>query len=778
MPGSIVIVLKTNQGGMWIIPHIAALGGRGFRVVVILPEGRGRLREALEALQVDVVGIDFDFTFGPSLRTLRGLAKLRTKIREAAPVAVFYHLYASALAVRATTLGMRIPKIHMVAGPLYLESSLIKFLERFLMKADTVIIGGSLHTSHLYKGLGASNGALRSIPYGVDTKKFTVASPTDRSQARAALGIPPHHFVAIMVAYVYAPKSLVHPGLGIKGHETLLNAWSKFRDLHPDSTLVLVGAGFDDAGEVHRNHLRQSIDLDGNSILWLDTVLDVRSMYSAADVSVSPSISENHGAALEAGACGVPSIVSDAGGLPETVMGGMGWIFSRGNEQQLLEALIEAHQTFEDGSLVHRSKATRDFMVERFDSSMLASRVADVVVDAVTRRGLRRTGEGGRATYFCEARFGRDKEGRIAAMDEASSARVWIPYAEHIGNFRLAARVNSRHNSAERSLDGVDIYPLPYYVGFSGLLMSLPRTAASVLRAVAHSRTIVARLPGPIGFLAVGFGRLLNRRVFVEVVGDPCEVLRASGSTVQRRLAGAVGMLMRWCVGQADGGRFVTKKYLQEHYPLRLGAVSMAISDVRLSDDDFSAGYSRSSESKWRLGAVGSQERDYKGHDLAIRALASARKAGIDAHLTLVGHGVEQPALRQLAQEEGVHGSVVFVDSINDRRKLNEFFDGLDILLHPSRTEGLPRVVLESMARSLPVVASAVGGIPELIDPKWTVATNDVAGLSDKIGEMTKLSSGELAEIGSLNFATAQAYHRDVLSEDFSTFLRAVDRDS
>ena len=93
-----------------------------------------------------------------------------------------------------------------------------------------------------------------------------------------------------------------------------------FRAHHPRAHLLLVGSGWGRAGEAHRKELiaRYRVTADPN-VTWLASVADVRPCYDAADVSVSPSFSEGHGAATEASAMGVPSIVSDAGGLPETV---------------------------------------------------------------------------------------------------------------------------------------------------------------------------------------------------------------------------------------------------------------------------------------------------------------------------------------------------------------------------------------------------------------------------------------------------------------------------
>lgn len=373
----VLCVLKTNEGGMWVVPQLVEIRKRGHEVAVLIPPGVGRLRSALEDHSFEVIESAFDFRFGPSPSTFLGLVRFRRQIKEFQPDVLFYHLIASALAVRLATLFMRVRRVYMVAGPLYLDSPPIRLAERVLCRLDHVVIGGSEHTAERYRALGMPEQRVRAIPYGVDLARFE-RGPDRRQEL---IGARLDSFVAIMVAYVYAPKSAVYPGVGIKGHETLLEAWRRFAGGRDDVHLVLVGGGFDDAGEAHRESLMRRLQTrEDPTVHWFASVDDVRPYYSSADVSVSPSLSENHGAALEASAMGCPSIVSTAGALPETVDPGVtGWMFSPGDVDGLVVALEDAFGAWCRGDLAAYGYAARRLSVARFDGRRCSRRVADVI---------------------------------------------------------------------------------------------------------------------------------------------------------------------------------------------------------------------------------------------------------------------------------------------------------------------------------------------------------------------------------------------------------------
>jgi len=82
--------------------------------------------------------------------------------------------------------------------------------------------------------------------------------------------------------------------------------------------------------------------------------------------------------------------------------------------------------------------------------------------------------------------------------------------------------------------------------------------------------------------------------------------------------------------------------------------------------------------------------------------------------LMLVGDGAEEEELRQLVERLSLGNWVSFIGKIPNE-KIPEYLAASDVFVLPSLSEGLPNVILEAMASGLPIVASKVGGLPEMI---------------------------------------------------------------
>jgi len=80
----------------------------------------------------------------------------------------------------------------------------------------------------------------------------------------------------------------------------------------------------------------------------------------------------------------------------------------------------------------------------------------------------------------------------------------------------------------------------------------------------------------------------------------------------------------------------------------------------------------------------------------------------------------------------------------------------------PSRVEGLPRAMIEAMARALPCIGSSVGGIPELLAPEDIVPPGDIKALADKIREVLS-TPGRLEKMSARNLEHARQYSEDAL---------------
>lgn len=773
----VCLVLKTSQRGHFTLPHIEALRSRGHEVIAVLPAKDGAFREDLVERGVTVVDSPFNFRFRPTYNTLVELLRFRRKLREIAPDVLHYHLYHSALAARIASVGLSIPRVHMVAGPLYLESPLIRFVERWLTRFDTVTIGGSEFTARWYRELGRPAETTPAIPYGVDIKQFQPQDGSVNKEVRAELEIEPDDFVAVMVAFTYAPKRLVHPGHGIKGHDVLLKAWRQFHARHPDSRLILIGGGFGDAGERHRQELmaRFQLDAQDGGVTWLDTVPDVRRYYAAADVSISPSRSESHGAAREASAMGVPSIVSDAGGLPETVNRQSGWVVPRGDCGALADALDEAYAEHAEGGLALRGHQARQLALLRFDNTQVASAVADVIERTVFASSAASDAASRVFSVFTEARLSRRAEGGYAAFDPAIANHAWHRYTGQQNEVRLVARASQLASAESFALpDYVKVEPLPYYVGVRGLVRRLPSVIRAVWCAVANSDTIVLRGPGAISSIAGVVCRLLRRNYMVEVIGDPVDVLRSGAlGAAGRLLSGPARWHMRWLVRRASASVFVTHRSLQQRYPPREGTSSIGVSNVRLEPGALLTHGRSWNPGPYCIAAIGSQATLYKGHDVLLHAVRQLIDEGIDVTATIVGGGRAHDELVKVADMLGIADRVVFTGVIHERARIIDILDSSSLFVQPSRTEGLPRSLVEAMARALPCVGSDVGGIPELLDQSCLVPVEDASGLAGAIRRL--LSDPERWEGQSdRNLKVAREYEASLLETRFATFLAHV----
>jgi glycosyltransferase involved in cell wall biosynthesis len=115
--------------------------------------------------------------------------------------------------------------------------------------------------------------------------------------------------------------------------------------------------------------------------------------------------------------------------------------------------------------------------------------------------------------------------------------------------------------------------------------------------------------------------------------------------------------------------------------------------------------------SRLLIGAAGRLSPE-KGFDLLIRAGSELLREGFDFELVIVGEGGEFESLQKLIQELNVSERIRLLGFRSDLRQLYEAFD---IYALSSYREGLPNVLLEAMSMSVPVVATAVNGVPNLI---------------------------------------------------------------
>lgn len=383
--------------------------------------------------------------------------------------------------------------------------------------------------------------------------------------------------------------------------------------------------------------------------------------------------------------------------------------------------------------------------------------------------------------FFTEARF--DRIDGVIWTSPGFSMDLWqryLPFFDRIYVVGRVRRIDSVRgdNIVRLESDSVSVVDLPYYVGAVGFIRSR-REIEKIIGGLVHpGDAYLCRVPGNIGTIA---GSCLKKRQIpygLEIVGDPWESLsrRALNSPAAPVLQLIGRNRLRRLAEHASAALYVTEHILQERYPVPSGRFTVSASNVILKDENYSDSPQPVRQNlrngTIRLLAVGSLAQLYKAPDVVLRAMSLLRERGCRVRLTWFGDGKYREPMERLAVHLGLAGSVDFAGSVKPdaiRRQYGE----TDIFVHVSRTEGLPRALIEAMAYGLPCIGSDVGGIPELIGPDAIVKPGDAPGLADKI-EWLADHPDMMRDLGRINWEKAREYHNDILTVNRNRFYRKI----
>ena len=127
-----------------------------------------------------------------------------------------------------------------------------------------------------------------------------------------------------------------------------------------------------------------------------------------------------------------------------------------------------------------------------------------------------------------------------------------------------------------------------------------------------------------------------------------------------------------------------------------------------------------------------------KGQHILIEACAKVLQSGTKLHLTFVGGGEDRPSLEQLGMDLKISDHLLFTGALG-QDEVRQYYDRADIFVLASFAEGVPVVLMEAMAKEIPVISTRITGIPELIDHgnDGLLATpGDVDDLARQIGTL------------------------------------------
>ena len=494
------------------------------------------------------------------------------------------------------------------------------------------------------------------IPRGVDAEQYLPVSGPERIAARAALGADPDRR---WLLYLGALSTEKDPLAVVEVVKRL-----------PDDVGVLVGGSGPMADEVAAAAAPYA---DRIKLLG---VIPARTGLAAADALLLPSRTEGiPGAAIEASLSGLPVAATDVGGTSSVVLDGR---TGRGVAAEDYDALAEAALEVLEHAQTY-GPAARAHCGAEFSMSKVGA-LWEGVVDRVTGTG----GLVGRRVL------------QVTATTERRGAEV---FAHQLGEALEDRGVDVRTVAVSDS-GGT----LPFQVLGRG--RGDPRTMLALRSAAQQSDVVVVH--GSLGLWPATVLSALNGKPFIyRNIGDPkywstvpLSALRIGAPL--RRAEQVIALspdIAQWIIEHfdvpADRVSVIPNAVDVAAFPPRDVAARSALrSSLGLDEDTFVLGY---------LGALSTEKRPM----LAVEAVAERP----DAHLLLAGDGPLRAELEEAAAALAP-GRVHLLGAV---RRPAEMLSSIDALLLPSQTEGMPASLIEAALVGAPVVATAVGAVPELV---------------------------------------------------------------
>ena len=137
-------------------------------------------------------------------------------------------------------------------------------------------------------------------------------------------------------------------------------------------------------------------------------------------------------------------------------------------------------------------------------------------------------------------------------------------------------------------------------------------------------------------------------------------------------------------------------------------------------------------------------EAKYKGFETALRALQIIKKDRNNKYLLEIVGGGNPSYINALVTEFGLENQVNIIGALSHPTGIFNWLDSVDIFIQPSKTEGMPRALIEAMSRACACIGSDAGEIPELLEFNHVHKKNDFKRLAQSIIELSNSTQMKL----------------------------------
>ena len=373
---------------------------------------------------------------------------------------------------------------------------------------------------------------------------------------------------------------------------------------------------------------------------------------------------------------------------------------------------------------------------------------------------------------FCE------KDGKCYSTSGLPAA-AWNRYLVNNDDLYVFGRRSGTGAKSLSSRAHVSFYLSKVYNTPLDLLNKRQKIKKELSDFVADKDCVILRVPSILGLLGCEVAKEKNKPYLLEVVADAYESYRHYGNALGLLFARIYDNWTRKLVSESQYTLYVTQEYLQKRYPnsnKQLACTNAVINPV--SEDVLTkriAKIENRKSSRIICGEIGDVSVKFKGCHIMLKAMKLLKNDGIEVEFHVVGGGSPEK-MRKLALKLGVLDNFYF-DGFISHDKITEYYDSLDVYVHPSFQEGLPRVVVEAISRGCPCAVSTAAGTPELVEDEYLHEPGDAKKLASDIKKLVQ-DKAETIRVAKTNFCHARSYYSDELdrrrAEFYGDFFNSV----
>lgn len=363
----------------------------------------------------------------------------------------------------------------------------------------------------------------------------------------------------------------------------------------------------------------------------------------------------------------------------------------------------------------------------------------------------------------------RDKDGVYCSV--TLTDEMFQRYMNHVDELFIIVRTFSidetyiELNLSPITLSNVKIVEVGNFNTIRGYLMERRNAKKELFEYVNQADMIFARMPSNISNLILDIANKIHKPYLVEVGGCAWDGFW-NYSMLGKIIAPLMYFNARKNIKKAQFATYVTKQFLQKRYPNKRICTDCSNVYLPFIDENVLKERLKKIESMdmkhITIGqTINSIDVKYKGEHLMFPIMEKLKKQGVYVKFEIVGSGTGEFLIKE-ANKYNVRDQIEFLGTMR-KEELLEWYKSIDIYVHPSKQEGLPRAVIEAMSTGCPAIGSNIAGIPELLCPECMFNPNNNNQILKTF--MMIIDNEKLKEKAILNSKRSEKYNINLLEQ-------------